>query len=148
MEISFSAPPPPPDAACAATAAPLLAPAAAQTLPPVAAVSSSPPQQQTAVAVAAAVVAPPPADDKVLVSGGCRHALVGHHPSNFEFECCRHADFVWFPFSHFVPAAVEVLLHASSAARHEDVKVAVERFVLDLAILCSEKYSYRCFVIW
>lgn len=49
-----------------------------------------------------------------------------------------------FPLFHFVPAAVEVLLHATSVARHEDVQVAVERFVLDLARLCSQKkYSYR-----
>lgn len=52
------------------------------------------------------------------------------------------------PLFHFVPAAVEVLLHATSVARHEDVQVAVERFVLDLARLCSQKkYSYRCFAV-
>ena len=44
-----------------------------------------------------------------------------------------------------MPAAVEVLLHAASAARHEDVQVAVERFVLDLARLCSEKILLSLF---
>lgn len=71
MEISFSAPPPPPDAACTVVTAPSLAPAAA--------VSSSPPlppPPQQAAAVAGAVVSPSPADDKVLVSGGRRHARV------------------------------------------------------------------------
>ena len=37
-----------------------------------------------------------------------------------------------------MPVAVEVLLHATSAARHSDVQAAVERFVLGLARLYSE----------
>ncbi|RLM75000.1 hypothetical protein C2845_PM15G11860 [Panicum miliaceum] len=39
-------------------------------------------------------------------------------------------------------------LHARSAALHSDVQAAVERFVLDLAGLRSEKYSVRWFAIF
>lgn len=60
-----------------------------------------------------------------------------YHPSNFEFGWRWRNDFVRSLFST-VASAVEVLLHATSVARHEDVQLAVERFVLDLARLCSE----------
>jgi pachytene checkpoint protein 2 len=116
MELSFSAPPAPLDAAPAAAD-----PAAASPA------FSCSPQPQPESQLEADAAAPAPADDRFHVSGMCLPVLfldfiLMWNLVAVEVLICR-------VFSVFFPVAVEVLLHATSVARHEEVQAAVEKSV-------------------
>jgi hypothetical protein len=118
MEVSFSVPPPPPVSAPPAPTPPLV---------PAAAVPCSSQRQPEAET---AVVAPAWADDRFHVSGmfHTTSSASGVHINDVEFGWRGGSDL--FGVSVFFPVAVEVLLHATTVARHEETQAAVERPVL------------------